>query len=250
MIAIAIEDVFALPGYRRTIRIEPGEGRVRAMLEDDLHAMAVQLWHARGVVTNVVPVMDRAPWTPCPGAQRVLIDTFTGLPLHQVSARFERQANCTHLHDLAVLAAAHAGDASPTEYRIAVTDLLEGERLLEIRHEGQTIHQWREREGVLAAPTELAGLSLLTLRDWIARLQGRPQEAARLLQWAGLVGHSRAMGMEERHAALLQRPSCYTMQPEHAVHAAPLAPDIDFSVGDREPLMDRNRRFGALSQQS
>ncbi|MFC3214372.1 DUF2889 domain-containing protein [Novosphingobium panipatense] len=125
MIAIAIEDVFALPGYRRTIRIEPGEGRVRAMLEDDLHAMAVQLWHARGVVTNVVPVMDRAPWTPCPGAQRVLIDTFTGLPLHQVSARFERQANCTHLHDLAVLAAAHAGDASPTEYRIAVTDLLE-----------------------------------------------------------------------------------------------------------------------------
>ncbi|MFD1959360.1 DUF2889 domain-containing protein [Novosphingobium panipatense] len=172
MIAIAIEDVFALPGYRRTIRIEPGEGRVRAMLEDDLHAMAVQLWHARGVVTNVVPVMDRAPWTPCPGAQRVLIDTFTGLPLHQVSARFERQANCTHLHDLAVLAAAHAGDASPTEYRIAVTDLLEGERLLEIRHEGQTIHQWREREGVLAAPTELAGLSLLTLRDWIARLQG------------------------------------------------------------------------------
>jgi len=65
-------EVQDLPGYRRRIRIEPRTsaegGAVLAMLEDDMHCMAVTLRHEGGVVTAVEPVMERAPWTTCPGA--------------------------------------------------------------------------------------------------------------------------------------------------------------------------------------
>lgn len=222
-------DVFALPGYRRTLRVEPGAGLVRALLEDDLHAMTVELRHDGTVVTGLAAVMDRAPWTTCPGALAVLHDTFAGVGLDAVTARRDKQANCTHLHDLAVLAAAHAGDAGPSDYTIAVSDPRDGERLLEIRRDGAALHRWVECDGVLVAPASVIGRSLLSLRDWIATLAGPAQEAARLLQWAGLVAHGRTLSLEEKHAALLRHPSCFTMQPERVGQAAALAPPRDFS---------------------
>ncbi|WP_159982236.1 MULTISPECIES: DUF2889 domain-containing protein [unclassified Novosphingobium] len=238
-------DVFAMPGYRRVIRIEPGKSVVRSMLEDDLHAMLVELRHEAGVVMSVAAFMDRAPWSPCPGAEKVLGDTFTGLPLTQVTARRDKQANCTHLHDLAVLAASHATDAGPSEYSIAASDPCGARRVLEIRRDGAVLHHWIEQEGVLTAPGAIAGQSLVTLRDWIAGLSGEEQEAARLLQWAALVAHGRTLTEAEKHAALFHRPSCYTMQPERAELARAKAPTQDFSQGPRPPLAGMAARFEA-----
>ncbi|HUD28270.1 MAG TPA: DUF2889 domain-containing protein [Novosphingobium sp.] len=247
MIACVLPDVFAVPGYRRVIRLEPGKDRVRALLEDDLHAMVVELRHDGTRVTGVNALMDRIPWTTCPGAGRVLRDTFTGLPLAEVTARRDKQANCTHLHDLAVLAAAHAGDARTSEYTFAVSDPRQGERVLEVRRDGAAIHRWTERDDMLVEPETLAGQSLLTLRDWIGGLSSELREAARMLQWAGLVAHGRTLSDADKRAALFHRPSCFTMQPGQVGEAAKAAPTHDFCSGTRRPLDGLRERF-ELSQ--
>lgn len=246
--AVSAVDPFAVRGYRRLIRVEPGEGRVRAALEDDIHAMAVTLRHADGVVQAAEPEMARVPWTTCPGAAQVLADTFTGTPLAQVTARRERQANCTHLHDLAILAAAHAAHPAACEYAIAVSDPQAGERILEIHRDGALLHRWTEKDGIFTAPGAIEGQSLMTLRHWIGALCGTAQEAARLLQWAGLVAHGRTLSDERKHAALFTHPSCFTMQPGRAENARPASPMLDFSSGERTPLSADNSSINGHEQ--
>lgn len=241
-----VQDPATVAGYRRFVRVEPAAGEVVAMLEDDLHCMAVRLRHDGETVLAVAPLTDRAPWNICPGAQAVLVDTFTGVALSEVTARRDKKQNCTHLHDLAVLAAAHAGDEAALEYRIYASDPDHGARVLEIRRDGRWLHRWVERNGVLAAPAEISGLTLLSLRDWIAGLVGEAQEAARLLQWASLVAHGRAMTRQQRRAAAGMQPSCYAFQPERVESVDFWQEPKDFSSGDRMPLDGIHDRFAAV----
>lgn len=222
-----------LPGYRRRIRIEPRDGAVLAMLEDDMHCMAVTLSHAEGIVTAVEPVMERAPWTTCPGARDQLVRTFAGQPLSEVTARREKRANCTHLHDLAVLAAAHALDGQPTVYDVLVSDPAQGERVLELHRDGERLLQWREQDGLLIEP---AGVPLMALRDWIATLPAEQQEPARVLQWAGLVAHGRTIPLEQQSRAADLPPNCYSFQPERAAVAERIGLLRDFSQSPQAPL--------------
>jgi len=230
----AVED---LPGYRRRIRIEPRAGErervVLAMIEDDMHCMSVTLHHDGSKVIEVGAVMERAPWTTCPGARERLVQTFAGQPLAEVTARREKRANCTHLHDLAVLAAAHALDDRPMVYDVLVSDPVEGERVLELRRDGERLLQWREREGVLVEP---AGVPLMALRDWIAALPADEQEPARVLQWAGLVAHGRTIPLDRQSRAADLPANCYTFQPERAAVARRVGVLRDFSKGSQVPL--------------
>ena len=227
------------PGYRRRIRIGPGEGAVAAMLEDDIHCMAVILRHDGERVLAVEPLPHRMPWNTCPAAAEQLIATFAGQPLAEVTARREKKANCTHLHDMSVLAAAQAGDSAPVDYAIDVSDPVDGERILEIRRGGALLHRWVERDGLIAEPAELAGQSLLVLRDWINALEGEAQEGARLLQWGALVAHGRTMPLDAQSNASQLPANCYTLQPERAIHARRIGERFDFSEpGERAPLAD------------
>ena len=214
-------DVDNLPGYRRRICIESAadSGAVTAMLEDDMHCMAVTLRHCEGHVITVEPVMERAPWTTCPGARDELVATFAGQPLADVTARRAKRANCTHLHDLAVLAAAHAHDAAPLCYDILVSDPEGGERILELRRDRARLLRWLERSGVLVEPAVIAGLTLPELREWIAELPSAEQEPVRLLQWAGLVAHGRTIPMAQQLRASAMPANCYTFQPQRAAVA-------------------------------
>lgn len=225
-----------LPGYRRRIRVEPREGAVLAMLEDDIHAMAVTLRHDGETVTAVEPYADRMPWTTCPGAQAKLVETFAGLSLGEVTARRDKKANCTHFHDLAVLAAAHAGDAAGFSYDVLVSDPALGERLLEIRRDGATVLEWAERDGRLTAPAEIAGQTLFSLRDWINALAEPVKEAARLLQWASIVAHGRTLPEDRQSDATAMPPNCFTFQPDRAKIAIRDGKRHDFSDGLRVPL--------------
>jgi hypothetical protein len=229
----AIDD---LPGYRRRIRIAPGPGAVLAMLEDDMHCMAVTLRHEGGIVTAVEPVMERAPWTTCPGAKARLIATFAGQPLGEVTARREKRANCTHLHDLACFAAAHARDPAPLTYDLLISDPVAGARALELRRDGETVLRWREKDGVLVEPASAAGLPLMSLREWIGTLPAAEQEPARALQWAGLVAHGRTIPIEQQSIASDIPPNCYTFQPERAAVAVRNGVMRDFSDGSHAPL--------------
>lgn len=226
----------SLPGYRRLIRIEPRPGAVAAMLEDDMHCLAVILRHDGERVTHVEPDTQRMPWNTCPGAAAKLVATFLGQPLSEVTARRDKKQNCTHLHDLAVLAAAHAHDSAPLEYRISASDPAAGLRVLELDCSDGTHLHWEERDGLLTLPESAAGQHVMALREWIGTLHEAEREAARLLQWASLVAHGRTMPLEEQSDAASLPPNCYTFQPERAVNADRVGERMDFSESGREPL--------------
>ena len=201
-----------------------------------MHCMAITLRHEGGAVRSIEPVSHRAPWTTCQGAEAKLIATFAGLPLAEVTARRDKQQNCTHLHDLAVLAAAHADERGRIDYAIFVSDPVARERLLELRRDGVVLHSWAEQDGVLTAPAEIAGLTLFTLRDWISGLAEPQREAARLLQWASIVAHGRTMPIEQQSKACDIPPNCYTFQPARAAEAVRNGLMREFSQSGEEPL--------------
>lgn len=231
-------DAAQVPGFRRRIRIEPQPRAVAAMVEDDIHCMGVILRHDGSTVGEVVPLTPRMPWNTCPGAAAKLVETFEGQALSEVTAKRDKKQNCTHLHDMAVLAAAHAFDSEPTTFDIYASDPVDGVRLLEVRRNGQRVHRWIERDGLLEGAAGIEGQSLLGMRDWISNLGEDDREAARLLQWGSLIAHGRTMSAEEQSEAAALPANCYTLQPERAVHAKRVGDRFDFSEGSRVPLAD------------
>jgi hypothetical protein len=216
--------------------VTPSVGQVTAAVEDDFHGMAVTLHHDGTTISSVDAVMDRAPWTTCPGAAAVLKNTFEGEILKNASARGEKRANCTHLHDLAVLAAAHAGDEGPTIYDILVSDSVDGLVAAEIRRGGTTVHRIECRDDVVLSPPQLAGASLFKLRGWVESLDGLDRESARLLQWGAILAHGRSIPLEDQSDAGRMPPNCYTFQPDRAKIASRVGGMLDFSANDHQPL--------------
>jgi hypothetical protein len=231
-----------LPGYRRRFRVTPGEGWVRSEMEDDYHHMRVTLRHAAGGVTGVEPEMVRAPWTTCPGAVARLQETFTGRPLADFPAlSAEKATNCTHLHDLALLAAAHAADQKPLVYDVLASDAVAGRRLIQLRRNGEPVMDWVEQDGRLVAPAQAAGMTLLQLRPYIDSLDAEGQEQARVLRWGAIVAHGRAIPLENQSDATRMPPTCFTFQPENKVRAIRVGEIRDFSQSSEEPLEPRAR---------
>ena len=228
-----------LPGFRRRFRITPGLGWVRSEVEDDFHHMTVSVHHDGALATSLQPLIHRAPWTTCPGAVAELERTFTGVALKDFVARGEKQANCTHLHDLALLAAAHAGDPTPTVFDILVSDPIEGKRRAEVRRNGETLLAWLESGFRLIEPAQLAGMTLDKMRPWIDKLDPARQEAARLLRWGNMIANGRIIPLEKQSDASRMPANCYTFQPLRAVQAKRVGVIRDFSDGSTQPLDGR-----------
>jgi hypothetical protein len=221
-----------LPGYRRRFKVTPTSDRVLTELEDDYHCMSVTIIHDGTHATALEPVMDRAPWTTCPGAIAMLKQTFTGVALNEFAARGEKRANCTHLHDLAVLGAAHVFDAAPLVYDILVSDAVNGIRRAELRRNGETELAWSDSDGRIVEPAEIAGLTLDKLSPWINSLDPQRQETTRLLRWGNMVANGRTMSLQH-HSDMTRMPDggCYTFQPQHKIHAKRMGEIRDFSNG-------------------
>ena len=233
------------PGFRRRILIEPGQGAVSAELEDDWHHMRVTLHHADGLVFDVSSQMERWPWTTCRGATDQLSTTFAGLPLANFVKRGERATNCTHLHDLALFAAAHAGEEHAVAYDVSVSDPLGGNQQAVLVRDGETALSWQLRDRRFVAPPEIAGRTVAELGDWIAGLDRRGQEAARILRWAIILTLGRAMNIPAGVSArAFAGASCYTFRPAMAEQATRV-PDshVDFSESGAVPLRERAEAF-------
>jgi hypothetical protein len=225
-----------LPGFRRRFRITPSGDRVQTEVEDDFHCMSVIVHHDGAIATAIEPEMGRVPWTTCPGAVEQLQQTFTGVALKDFARRGEKQANCTHLHDLAILAAAHAFDPAPLVYDILVSDPVDGKRRAELRCDGVTMLGWTEAGFRLVEPAEAAGLAFDQLRTWTDSLDPKQQEAARLLRWANMLANGRIIPLEQQSDATKMPPGCYTFQPQRASQAKRVGVIRDFSNGASEPL--------------
>jgi len=226
-----------LPGFRRRFRITPRADSVCSELEDDYHRMSVTLTHDGRTVSRIEPVMERVPWTVCPGAANQLQRTFTGAALADFASRGEKRENCTHLHDLAILAAAHAFDGEPLVYDILVSDPIDGRRRVEMRRNGATVLAWSDEKNRIVEPAELAGVTLDKLRRWIESLPPEQREAARLLQWGAIIANGRGRSLDKQSdASALGVGRCYTFQ-AHRVAAAKRIADIrDFSQGTTQLL--------------
>lgn len=229
-------DIGALPGFRRRFLVSPEAGRVTAAVEDDYHCMAVTLYHDGRTIIAAQAVMDRAPWTTCPGAPAVLSKTFVGIALDEAPTRGDKQSNCTHLYDLAALAAAHARARAAVRYDIMVCDPVDGLVAAEIRRDGASMLRIEHRADVLMSPAAIAGTSLFKLRNWIETLDGGAREAARLLQWGAILAHGRMIPLERQSDASRMPPNCYTFQPARKGEARRVGEIIDFSRNSREPL--------------
>lgn len=225
-----------LPGFRRRFRITPSAGQVSCELEDDFHCMAVVVHHDGEIATAVEPQMIRVPWTTCPGAVEQLRSTFTGVALAAFAERGEKTANCTHLFDLALLAAAHAFDTETLVFDILVADPQDGQRRVELRRDGQTLLGWTEAGFRIVEPAELAGMSIDKLRPWIESLDPQRQEAARLLRWGNMLANGRIIPLERQSDATRMPPNCYSFQPQRAAVAKRIGVIRDFSRGEGEPL--------------
>lgn len=228
--------------FRRRILITPMAGQVTAALEDDYHCMAVRLDHDGDIITGVEAEMDRWPWTTCPGAADVVKATFLGARLSDAAGCGHKSANCTHLYDLTLFAAAHAGEGAAITYDVIVTDP-EGNRVVsELRRDGVSVLFWEMEDGVLVSPTDIAGTNLFHLRNWIATLPPALQEAARILQWATIIARGRSIPIEAQSDASRLPPNCYSFQPERAKTATRIGRILDFSTGPGEPLDHFNGR--------
>jgi len=244
-VAVALE---TLPGFRRRFRVTPANGRVQTEVEDDYHCMSVIVHHDGAVATAIEPEMRRAPWSTCPGAIEQLKNTFIGVALKDFSIKGEKKINCTHLHDLAILASEHAFDTTPTVYDILVSDPIDGERLAELRRDGETVLSWSEAKFQLVTPAEVAGLSLMNMRTWIDTLDPIKRKAAKLLQWGNMIANGRSIPLEQQSDATKMPPNCFTFQPERAVVAKRIGEIRDFSSGvqstaTHEPLGEYKPAF-------
>ena len=221
----------ALPGYRRRFVVTPQSGRVRADLEDDYHCMSVVVDHAGGVAIKIDAAMHRAPWTTCPGAEAMLAATFTGVALADFAARGEKAQNCTHLYDLATLAAAHAGDAQPTVYDVLTSDPVDRISRAELRRDGAVIFAWTLDYFTIVAPADVAGIDSMKLKPLLERLDPLGQEAAKILRWGIMVGSGRMIPLANQSDATKIPSNCFTFQPVMKIVAQRVGVIRDFSTG-------------------
>lgn len=229
----------SLPGYRRRFIITPQPGVVRGELEDDYHHMGVVIRHEHGVANAIEAITIRAPWNTCPAAVAQLNKTFLGVPLAAFAIRGEAKLNCTHLHDVAVLAAAHAHDAGPLIYDVLVSDPVEDRARCELRRNGETILNWTVAALQIVAPAELAGMNLFDMRAVLATLDPPAQEATRVLRWSSIIARGRIIPFEQQSNASTMPASCFSFQPGIKEHAYRIGGEKDFSDGSRQPLDER-----------
>jgi hypothetical protein len=96
--------------------------------------------------------------------------------------------------------------------------------------------RWTMIDGRIVAPAELSGLTLDKLNPWIASLDARQQEAARLLRWGAMIANGRTIALERQSDAGRMPPNCYTFQPDRSVHARRVGVIRNFAPGAAQPL--------------
>jgi len=223
------------PGLWRRIELLPGPGWIGGALEDDMHRFHLRIDHADGRIAAVAAKAVRHPWSACPGATSFIADQLTGELLTDVAKRDPFQ-HCTHLFDLALLMAAHAGDTAPTRFDMYVTDRVETRTTATLFENGAEKLRWLLDGTVLSDGRDLRQLS-----KWKLALPPREAEWATLLRRAIFVSGARhyVPPPDGESAALNSHRLgvCFNYQLPQA-ETSTRTPNWhrDFSTSGREPL--------------
>jgi hypothetical protein len=115
-----------------------------------------------------------------------------------------------------------------------------GVRVAEIARDGVSVLRFIERDKLLTEPDAAADKTLFQLGEWIASLDDTGREAARLLRWAAIIAHGRAIPLERQSDATRMPANCFTFQEGRKERAVRVGRIIDFSEG-RLPLEGQDR---------
>jgi hypothetical protein len=193
----ALNPDYGQGAFRRALRLDVGRGQVLVELEDANHAFRLRLAHDGQQVTAVAADTHRHPFVTCSEAVGPL-GTLVGSPLDADAGRlrttFPQGANCTHLHDMALLALAHAREVGlQRHYEVTVLDERDGLTEARIACDGETVHDWAIRAHAVEAPANHAGQPMMRgFYAWVAEAYaGMALEAAVALQRGYFVAQSR-----------------------------------------------------------
>lgn len=210
--------------YRRQIRLRATPGQVSGDLADDFHHFRVRLEHDGARISAAHGEAVRWPWSSCPGATEPL-RALAGLALPveagAVAGHLDPRAHCTHLLDLAALAAALAGRSGRERfYDVAVPDRRADATRATLRRDGQVALAWDLTGNEITGPARYAGLRLLG-RDFNLfcrdRLDPDEREAAWVLRRACYIAIGRrhdfdAMPGPSAFSAVIGS-ACHTFSP-------------------------------------
>jgi hypothetical protein len=226
--------------YRRRLALHGSRRRVEAQLEDGPHGFRLRLCHDGHVVTALESQALRFPFNTCPGAIDAL-QPLLGTPLDVDAAALRRIIdpgnNCTHLHDLATLALAHARRSrSSRVYDIEVPDERDGQTTVRVALNGVTVHDWRVRDQHVVGPDAVAGGPLLAgfYRWAISRFSGDQLEAATIAQRGYFVAQARRYDFASAAGApasddQMPQGACYSYNHGVVEHALRTGTVRDFS---------------------
>lgn len=245
--------------YRRCIVVEASGRRVRGELADDFHHFAVNLEHDGRRVVAVRGEAVRVPWATCPGALEPL-RRMEGAPLDAAPDALHRftdpRAQCTHLHDLACLAIAHAARSQTRgepvrRYDATLPDRVEGRTRATLDRDGRRILDW-SIDGTSIAESSPEGFAGWTLagRDFREQMEGLRDadlvEATRVLQRAVFIGQGRRHDFDAMETAEAFAPTvgaaCHTFDPSRIAGALRIVGTVrDFSDAP-ERILEREGR--------
>jgi hypothetical protein len=227
--------------FRRQIDLRAWDGHtVVGWLEDEFHHFGVTLIHDGGHIRDVRVATPRHPWSTCAGAG-VPLRALIGQPLTgrcaDAAALVDMRSNCTHLLDLASLAAAHAwsgrvqrryhGTLQPLSD--VVDGAARGALRATLRRDGREVLGWDLLGYAITAPATMAGRGILHgFREWTDSLDPADAEDALVLRRVAFVSFGRRVNIQRVAVAadLGQGPVCHTFQPERSASAVrmPVAP--------------------------
>lgn len=211
----APRDGYGEGAFRRALRMETTANRTRAELVDDFHHFAVRVDVRGGQVVDIAGEDVQIPWTTCAGALaplRAMVGAPVTRSLAALRAHTDARLQCTHLHDLACLAVAHAarslegGGATQRRYDVTLPDRRRGASRAVLERDGAPCLVWslERTEIVDGVPDAFAGLPLAGRRfqERLATLEDPDEaEAASVLQRAVFIGTGRRHDFESMRVA-------------------------------------------------
>ncbi len=235
------------PGLWRRIVLQPGPGWIGGALEDDMHSFRIRLDHKDGRITKAFARPVRTPWSMCPGAADHIAKELTGELLVDVANR-DPLKHCTHLFDLAVLAAAHAGDTQRTTFdmrvadRIGATELGGGRTSGTLSVNGVEKMRWLLDGTAIVGTERYAGRDMKGVSRWKHEYPPEEAEWATVLRRAIFVSPARQydppFGRKAGEMGEFRKGVCFNYQPPQIDESEPLFDKRDFSMSGRKPLQD------------
>ena len=201
-----------------------GSLRVRAALEDDFHHFRVELLALDGHIKVIRTQAPRHPYSLCPTAAQQ-IQQLVGAALlsqaHAMTKLVDPREQCTHVLDLAGLAAAQAvRGPGERRYDITVPLRVEGRTRAALSRDGTPLLTWDLQHLDITGPAPFGGMSLrVGLASWaLAHLSADDAEAVLVLRRAAAISLGKGVPLDQQmHAHVTER--CYVQQAARAPQA-------------------------------